>query len=107
MSPKPTFVLGVVLITLSLPLLANPVTQDCTLKGIPLKGRVQIVDHFPDLRVKIVTTFPDLNVKEVKHFPTHCGEWQFVTAFPDFKIQLVDVFPDLTIKLVNAFPGRN
>ena len=79
--------------------------SDCTCKGIPLKGKVKIVNAFPDFKVKVVNAFPDIQVKTVNAFPDKCGEWQFVTSFPDFTVQFVDAFPDFTIKFVDAFPG--
>jgi len=78
---------------------------DCSFKGIPLYGKVQIVTAFPDIKVQVVTAFPDLKVQKVSAFPDHCGQWQFVDAFPDFKIQFVEAFPDLKIQFVEAFPG--
>lgn len=78
---------------------------DCTLKGFPLNGDVQVVESFPDLKVQVVTSFPDLRVKTVSSFPDKCGEWRFVDSFPDFKIQFVESFPDLKIEVVENFPG--
>ncbi|MEM9538463.1 MAG: hypothetical protein AAGA60_03015 [Cyanobacteria bacterium P01_E01_bin.42] len=77
----------------------------CTYRGKKLAGKVQIVEHFPDLKVEVVTSFPDLKVKTVTSFPDDCGEWQFVENFPDFKIKFVESFPDLKIKFVESFPG--
>jgi hypothetical protein len=81
------------------------ITKDCKFKGQPLKGKVQIVESFPDFKVKQVSSFPDLKVKLVTSFPDDCGEWQIVESFPDFKIQYVDSFPDFKIKMVTSFPG--
>lgn len=84
-------------------------TSDCTLliKGKPLRlyGKVQVVEHFPDITVQVVEHFPDLKVQRVEHFPDACGKWQFVEHFPDFKIQFVEHFPDLKIQFVDHFPG--
>lgn len=77
----------------------------CSLNGIPLKGKVQVVESFPDIKVEVVESFPDINVKKVSSFPDDCGEWQFVESFPDFKVQFVDSFPDLKVKYVTSFPG--
>lgn len=77
----------------------------CSLNGIPLYGKVQIVNSFPDLKVQNVTSFPDLKVQWVESFPDQCGKWQEVHSFPDFTIQYVDSFPDLTIEEVSSFPG--
>lgn len=79
--------------------------DNCTFNGIPLYGKVQVVESFPDIRVEIVNAFPDLNVQKVNAFPDECGEWMFVDAFPDIKIQFVESFPDVRIQYVNAFPG--
>ena len=79
--------------------------KDCKCKGIPLKGKVKIVDHFADFDVQVVDHFPDLKVKKVDHFPDECGEWQYVDHFPDFTIRYVDHFPDFKIKFVEHFPG--
>lgn len=84
-----------------------PVASDCTFNGIPLYGKVQIVDAFPDIKVQIVNAFPDIKVKWVTAFADDCGKWQEVDAFPDFKIQIVDAFPDIKIQEVDAFPGMN
>jgi len=80
---------------------------DCSWNGIPLYGKVQIVDAFPDIKIQVVDAFPDIKIKWVDAFPSSCGKWQKVDAFPDFKIQFVDAFPDLKIKEVDAFPGMN
>ena len=79
--------------------------EKCTCNGIPLKGKVKIVNSFADFKVKVVNSFPDVNVKMVNSFSNHCGEWQFVESFPDFTIQFVENFPDVKIKFVESFPG--
>ncbi|XBQ17246.1 MAG: hypothetical protein ABL308_05050 [Oceanicaulis sp.] len=86
-------------------LAVDTIADDCTLDGIPLHGRVQIVEHFADFDVQVVEHFPDLKVERVSHFPDACGEWTFVEQFPDFTIRLVDHFPDFTIAYVEHFPG--
>ena len=88
-----------------MPMGTGNVDSTCSFKGIPLKGKVKVVDSFPDIRVKTVKSFPDLKVKQVKSFADDCGEWQFVDSFPDFKIQYVESFPDFEIAMVDAFPG--
>lgn len=77
----------------------------CTFDGLPLHGRIQVVQSFPDLKVQVVDNFPDLRVQVVENFPDRCGQWQFVEAFPDLKIQYVSAFPDLKIEFATAFPG--
>ena len=79
--------------------------QSCTFDGVPLHGKVQVVDAFPDFEVEVVDAFPDLEVELVDAFPDDCGEWEIVDAFPDFTIEYVDAFPDFTIEYVDAFPG--
>lgn len=81
------------------------VESDCTCKGIPLYGKVKVVENFADFEVKVVENFPDLEVKLVSNFPDDCGEWQMVENFPDFTIKYVENFPDFEIKFVENFPG--
>ena len=78
--------------------------ETCNWNGIDLRGKVQIVESFPDIKIQVVSSFPDLKVKRVDSFPDDCGEWQFVDSFPDFKIQFVDSFPDFKIRFVESFP---
>lgn len=71
--------------------------ENCTFtnkdgKTFNLYGKVQIVEHFPDVKVQIVESFEDLDVKIVEHFP-------------DVKVQIVNSFPDIKVKIVDAFPG--
>jgi hypothetical protein len=89
----------------AMPVAAESKAQGCMFNGQELKGKVQIVDSFPDFKVQVVTSFPDLKVQKVTSFPDACGKWEFVKSFPDFKIQLVNSFPDFTIQYVNSFPG--
>ena len=77
----------------------------CSFNGIELKGDVEVVDSFPDVKVQVVDSFPDLKVQTVSSFPDDCGEWQFVSSSGDFKIQYVDSFPDVKIQMVDSFPG--
>jgi hypothetical protein len=70
-----------------------------------IRGKVQVVESFPDYKVKIVSSFADLHVKVVESFPDDPGEWQFVDSFPDHRIQFVESFPDFTIKYVESFSG--
>lgn len=83
--------------------------EDCVFvkegKEIPLFGKVQLVEAFPDIKVQIVEAFADLDVKLVEAMPDDCGEVQIVEAFPDVKVQIVDAFPDIKVRIVNAFPG--
>ena len=104
------FTILVVLAALALPAsLADAgdkvVASDCTWKGKKLYGKIQFVEHFPDIKVKIVDHFPDLKVKQVEHFPDTCGLWKVVEHFPDLKVQIVEHFPDVKVKYVDHFPG--
>ena len=82
--------------------------SDCTCKGIPLKGKVKIVNSYADFKVKVEhNSWYDLKVKVVTHFPDGCGKWQFVDSYPDFTIQFVDSYYDFTIKFDDHFPGTN
>lgn len=74
-------------------------------RSFPLKGRVQLVESFEDLRVQIVDSFSDLDVRIVDSSPVRCGEVQLVTSFADVKVRLVDSFPDLRVRIVESFPG--
>lgn len=81
------------------------VGADCRFRGFELKGRVQLVRAFPDVRVQIVQSSPDLRVQKVRALPDSCGEWQVVEAFPDLRVEIVEAMPDLRIQLVETFPG--
>jgi hypothetical protein len=83
----------------------EPGEEPCTWKEIELKGKVQFVESFPDIKIQIVESFPDIRVRLVESFPDECGEWQVVESFPDFKVQIVESFPDLKVKYVESFPG--
>lgn len=92
-------------LVISSPCLADFDKGSCSFDGIPLYGKVKIVESMGDIKVKVVTSFPDLKVKMVNSFPDDCGEWQSVESFPDFTVQFVESFPDIKIKYVNSFPG--
>ncbi|MFM7469606.1 MAG: hypothetical protein ACKO37_08925 [Vampirovibrionales bacterium] len=97
---------GITLACLTLcPIVEAEVGSDCSFQGIPLYGKVKVVDSFPDIKVKQVDSFQDLSVEKVSSFPDSCGQWQFVDSFPDFTIQYVDSFPDVTVRFVDSFPG--
>jgi len=85
--------------------LIESINSDCTWNGISLKGNVQFVTSFPDIKIQYVTSFPDIKVQWVTSFPDDCGEWQEVTSFPDFKVQVVTSFPDVQVQEVTSFPG--
>jgi hypothetical protein len=80
-------------------------SQTCSYNGIPLFGKVQVVESSGAIAVKIVESFPDLDVKVVESFADECGEWKFVESSPDFTIEFVESFAELKIKFVDSFPG--
>ena len=82
------------------------ITRKSDGKTFPLHGRVEIVDHSPDLRVELVDHSPD--VRAMEHFsPRHCGEYEIVDHSPDIRIELVDHSPDLRVELVDFHSGIN
>ena len=78
---------------------------DCTFDGIPLWGKVEVVEAFGDIQVEEVSAFADLDVEQVDAFANECGEWEMVDAFGDFTIEIVDSFGDIEVRYVDAFPG--
>ena len=102
---KLSFLFFTLILTLLNPVFASRVSSNCTYKGVPLYGRVKIVDGFEDFRVRRVSAFEDLRVKEVTSFPNSCGRWQYVETFPDFRVKFVDSFEDFSIRSVNSFEG--
>jgi hypothetical protein len=79
--------------------------EDCRLGGVPLYGRVKVVEDFADFEVQVVEHFADLHVQKVEHFPDRCGRWKMVESFPDFTVKVVDHFADFQIRYVAHFPG--
>ena len=77
----------------------------CSFNGTELKGKVQVVSSFADIKVEVVESFSDLHVKKVGSFASSGGEWEFVDSHPDFTIELVTSFPDVKVKYVSSFPG--
>lgn len=81
------------------------ITRKSDGKTFPLHGRVEIVDHNPDLRVEIVDHNPDIYV--MKHHPSDCGEYELVDHNPDLRVELVDHNPDLTVEVRDFHPHIN
>ena len=69
-----------------------------------LFGKIQVVEHFPDVKIQIVQHFPDLKVKIVEHFPDRPGKWQMVTHFPDYKNPVRRALPRLQGEVRGALP---
>ena len=82
---------------------ACTITRKSDGKTFPLHGRVEIVDHNPDLRVEIVDHSADIRAME-HYSPRHCGEYEIVDHSPDIRIELVDHSPDLRVELVDHSP---
>ena len=81
------------------------ITRKSDGKTFPLYGKVEIVDHNPDLRVEIVDHNPDIYV--MAHYPCDCGEYELVDHNPDLRIELVDHNPDLTVEVRDHHPHIN
>ena len=81
------------------------ITRKSDGKKFPLYGRVEIVDHNPDLRVEIVDHNPDIYV--MAHYPCDCGEYRIVDHSPDVRIEIVDHSPDLTVEIRDHHPHIN
>ena len=81
--------------------------DDCTCKGIPLYGKVEVVTCGADFTVEVVTSYADLNVEVVDMCARRCGEWEFVTGGADFSVEFVTSAADFTIEYVTSCPGVN
>lgn len=99
------YMLGIVYLLLAPTAFAGEISPDCTFRGVPLYGKVKVVDVFADFNVEIVDALCDLDVKFVDALPNQCGEWEFVDTFEDFSVKFVDVFGDFSICNVDALPG--
>ena len=84
---------------------ANEPPKDCTFQGIPLYGKVKIVDRGADINVQVVNDTPELRVQSVISSANSCGKWHFVYSSYDFTIKFVYRNPDLKIKYVSNRPG--
>ncbi len=83
----------------------NPIDDDCTFNGIPLYGKVKIVDIGETFKVRIVDIGEDIKICESNFNETTCGNWQFVTIGEDFSIRFVTIGEDFTIRFVNLGNG--
>jgi hypothetical protein len=79
--------------------------KSCSLNGIELFGKVQLVNYGADFKVQVVDYGADLNVKQVSYGAYSCGEWQIVDYGADFKVQLVNYGADFKIKMVTYGAG--
>lgn len=97
--------LFVVLLMTSLTATDKPIKNDCTFKGIPLFGNVEVVKGCADFTVEIVTSLPDIDVDTNSGPPTRCGEWKIVKGCSDFTIQYVKSCADIKVRFVKSLPG--
>ncbi len=79
--------------------------ENCTCKGIPLYGKVEVVNIGADFKVEVVDISPDLKVEKVDISPNKCGKWEFVTTGADFKVEFVSISGDFKIEYVTISPG--
>ena len=85
---------------------SEPIDKDnCTCKGIPLYGRVQVKSSHADFRVEVVNSNPDLFVEILTYTPSECGQWQFVEYSPDFTVEFVTSNADFRIEYRTISPG--
>ena len=81
--------------------------ENCSCKGIPLYGRVQVKNSHADFKVEVVNSNPDLYVEVLtvsRSYP-ECGQWEFVEISPDFTVEFTDVSADFRITYVTISPG--
>ena len=87
---------------------SEPINKgNCTCKGIPLYGRVEVVTSGADFKVEVVTIGADLQVEPVTIGANRCGQWEFVTIGADFKVEFVTIGADFKIEYVTIGPGIN
>ena len=99
------YFLSLIFLSTALFVQAEDITSNCTFQGIPLYGRVKIVNTNQDFNVKLVDFASNLRVKRTAVPPITCGEWQFVDTKPDFTVKFVDFAWDFTIQYVDFLPG--
>ena len=72
----------------------NPINrEDCTCKGKPVEGLVDIVEYNEDFKVCVVESSPDLKVRVNKSYKINdCGNWTFTNGScnPEFTIRFVE-----------------
>ncbi len=78
----------------------------CYFNGVPMWGKVQVVDYLADFDVQVVDYLADLDVQAADYIADSCGEWVFVDYVPDFTVRFVSYVPDFTIRFVDYLPGR-
>lgn len=97
---------AVLILALSFPLAAFVGdVSGCSYNGVPLYGKVRIVEHFGDFKVREVQHFGDLKVEMVSFAPDRCGKWELVSIGEDFIVEFVSIGEDFTIEYVTIAPG--
>ena len=85
---------------------SSPINRDsCTCKGIPLYGKVGVVDASADFKVEIVDIGADLRVERVDIGADSCGKWEFVDIGEDFTVEFVEIGADFKVEFVEISPG--
>ena len=85
---------------------SNPIDREtCTCKGIPLYGKVRVVDISPDFKVEIVDIGADILVERVDIGASSCGKWEFVDIGEDFTVEFVTIGGDFKVEFVDVSPG--
>lgn len=79
--------------------------SNCSYNGVPLHGRVRVVEHFGDFKIREVQHFGDLRVEVVSIAPNDCGKWEYVSIGEDFTVEFVNIGEDFTVEFVNIAPG--
>ena len=81
----------------------------CAFKGVPLFGRVRVVENFvvDEIKIAYVDTAPDIKVRWVDFHgqANSCGIWNRDNNFYKFTVRVVDArsgFPDLRVKNVTG-----
>ena len=86
--------------------ISEPIDRDdCTCKGIPLHGKIKIVNCCADFKVEIVNCCADIDVEVVNCCGDRCGQWQFVNSGEDFTIEIVNCCGDFKARFVNCCAG--
>lgn len=72
-----------------------------------LYGKIEVVDHFEDVKVEKVEHHEDLKVSWVDNFSDEPGKWEKVEHHEDYKVKFVDHHEDLKVKFVDHFAGSS
>ncbi len=82
------------------------ISENCECRGIPLYGRVRVVQRNATFRVKVTNDQADLNVQRYNMPTTICGLWYFIESEnEDFTIEYVNSGEDFSIAFTPNRPG--